>query len=300
MTCQKCAATCHRHGRNRSGTQRFRCPVCYKTFSEKRWSVGGMYLSRDKVRLVVHLLVEGNSIRSTERLAGVHRRTILTLLKKLGDRCSDLLRRCVRGMAVRHVELDEIWTFVGKKQHRLTPYEQSLQNLGDAYCFIAMESDTKLVLTWHLGKRDEPNTMDFITKVRDATAGTYQISTDGFPAYERAIDAGLLDRADYARIVKVVGPDAKEAVFGNPDLDQTCTSFIERQNGTLRQWCKRMARRTYSFSKKWENLRAALAVHFAYYNFCRIHGSLRVTPAMEAGISGHVWGLDEMLTEAVM
>ena len=134
----------------------------------------------------------------------------------------------------------------------------------------------------------------FINTVDRATKGAFQISTDGFPAYVPAI--ARLRRASYARIVKVVGPDVKEAVYGNPDLGQTCTSYIERKNGTLRQWSKRMARKTYSFSKKWENLRAALALHFAHYNFCRIHGSLKVTPAMEAGLSDHVWGLDEMLT----
>ena len=169
---------------------------------------------------------------------------------------------------------------------------------GDAYCFIALASDTKLVHAWHLGKRDEPNTADFITKVRDATTGTYQISTDGFPAYEGAIDAGLHDRVDYARIVKVLGPGEKEAVLGNPDVGKTSTTFVERKNGTLRQWCKRFTRLTYAFSKKWANLEAALALHFVHYNFCRVHGTLRVTPAMESGLSNHVWNLEELLAEA--
>ena len=119
MTCPSCEAACWNNGRNRSGTRRYRCSKCQKTFSETRWSVGGMYLPRDKVLLVVHLLVEGNSIRSTERLTGVSRNTIMRLLKKLGDRCSDLLRRHVSEVAVRHLELDEIWTFVRKKQPRL-------------------------------------------------------------------------------------------------------------------------------------------------------------------------------------
>ena len=124
------------------------------------------------------------------------------------------------------------------------------------------------------------------------------MSSDAFLAYELAIDAGLHDRADYARIVKVTGPGTKEAVMGNPDLGRTCTSYVERKNATLRQWSKRMARSTYAFSRKWENLKAALALHFAHYNFCRVHGSLRVTPAMEAGLSGRVWGLDELVGAA--
>ena len=192
------------------------------------------------------------------------------------------------------LEFDEIWSFVGKKQGRLSPSERRLSRIGDQYCFIALERTTRLVVAWNLGKRDEPTTSDFITKVRDATSGPCRVSTDAFPAYQPAIDAGLHDRADYGRIIKVMGPGTKEPVMGNPDLSKISTCYVERTNATLRQWTKRMARGTYAFSKKWENLRAALAMHFFYYNFCRIHGSLRVTPAMESGLTSHVWGLEEL------
>ena len=315
MTCHNCCTSCSKHGRNRNGTQRYRCPTCCKTFSDDRKTIGNGYLPWEKACTVIHLLVEGNSIRSVERLTGITKSTILKLLEQVGEGCKDFARQRVRAVPVQDLQLDEIWSFVGKKQRRLKP-KDNRQVLGDAYCFIALERHTKLVVAWHLGKRDEPNTADFITKVRDATApGRFQVSSDAFPAYRNAIAAGLHDRADYSQIIKLYGrlPGSRgdyyrparikgtiqAAVMGSPSRQRVCTSHIERYNGSLRQWCKRLTRLTYAFSKRWDMLEAALAVHFAYCNFCRVHGSLKVTPAMEAGLTDHVWSLDELLTEAV-
>ena len=184
--------------------------------------------------------------------------------------------------------------------------------VGDAYTFIWLERSSKLVMGWHLGKRDGVNTEDFVSKIRWATApGRFDVSTDGFEPYETAIDAGLYDRANHASVVKLfstvtqVVPQgykparfvsvAKDAVSGWPDLDRAGTSHIERKNESLRQWCKRFTRLTYAFSKSWDNLRSALALHFAYYNLCRIHGSLRITPAMAAGITDHVWTPENLI-----
>ena len=167
-------------------------------------------------------------------------------------------------------------------------------------------------MAWHLGKRDRINTEDFISKVRVATApGFFDVSTDAFQPYESAIDAGLYDRASHAQVVKMFSHHVeegreryspgqfiavqKDAVSGTPDLDRASTSHVERKNGTLRQWCKRLTRLTYAFSKKWDNLKAALALHFAHYNFCRVHGSLRMTPAMEAGIADRVWTIEDLI-----
>ena len=163
-------AACRKHGRAASGVQRYRCPTCQKTFCGPRKAIGGMHLPWEKARMVAHLLVEGNSIRSTERITGVHHTTILALLERLGEGCTELLRRRVRSVAVSDLQFDEIWTFVRKKQARLKPKEKSRRDIGDAYCFIALERHTKLVLAWHLGKRDEPNTADFVTKVRPIAA----------------------------------------------------------------------------------------------------------------------------------
>ena len=310
MTCHNCAASCRKSGRNRNGTQRFRCPTCRKTFSEQRKTVGNMYLPMEKASQIAHLLVEGNSIRSVERITGVQKKTILVLLRNLGEGCSELLRQRVRAVPCRDLQLDEVWTYVGKKQLHLGPEDADMV-LGDAYCFIAFERNTKLVHTWHLGKRDERNTADFITKVRDATTGTFQLSSDAFAPYRNAIAAGLHDRADYAQVIKLYGglPGGRgeyyrpakirgtisASIMGNPDKRLVCTSHIERFNWSLRHFCKRLTRLTCAFSKKWDMLEAALAVHFAYYNFCRIHSATKVTPAIEAGVTDHVWSLDELL-----
>lgn len=168
-------------------------------------------------------------------------------------------------------------------------------------------------MAWHLGKRDRENTEEFIAKVRLATADNrFEVCTDAFQPYAGAIDLALSDRADYSQVVKVYSKQEegreryspgsfvtveKQAILGDPDLGRASTSHVERQNGTLRQWCKRLTRLTYAFSKKWENLKAALALHFAYYNFCRIHGKLRITPAMAAGVTDHVWALDELISQ---
>ena len=143
MTCHNCVAKCQKFGRNRNGTQRFRCPTCRKTFSDERSTLGNMYLPREKARMVIHLLVEGNSIRSTERITGVHHTTILSLLERAGEGCKELARRKIRAVPVQDLQFDEIWGYVGKKQRRLKP-DDNRAVLGDAYCFVALERHSKL------------------------------------------------------------------------------------------------------------------------------------------------------------
>ena len=178
--------------------------------------------------------------------------------------------------------------------------------------FIAIERDTKLVLAWHLGKRDTPNTIEFARKLRAATfEDRFEFCTDAFGSYVPAVTEVLYDRVNYSQVTKVYSKQEegreryspgefvtveKMAVRGNPDLAHSSTSHVERKNGSLRQWCKRLTRLTYAFSKSWDNLRAALALHFAYYNFCRVHSSLRVTPAMESGLTGRVWEISDLVS----
>jgi len=200
---------------------------------------------------------------------------------------------------------------VQKKEGHKWPHEKDAEQIGDAYTFIALESKTKLVLAWHLGKRDTPNTTEFIRKLRAATfEDPFELCTDAFGSYVPAVNEVLYDRAHYSQVVKVYSKQEegreryspgefvkleKTAMRGSPDLGRASTSHVERKNGSLRQWCKRLTRLTYAFSKKWDNLKAALALHFAYYNFCRVHSSLRVTPAMEAGITDRIWGIRDLL-----
>lgn len=299
MTCHNCAARCQRHGRNRGGTRRYRCLTCRKTFSEPRRTIGNRCSSLEKSALVAELLARGNSVRAAAAVVGIEKNTVLSLLAEIGEGCAALLRSRVRNFDVSHLEIDEVWTFVQKKQRRVTAADPDWA--GDAYCYIALDRATRLVVAWHFGKRDMPNTARFILKVRKSVSRRrFQISSDGWEEYEWAIEAGLADRADYARIVKVLGPGRVAAVLGRPDLSQTETAYVERLNGTLREWCRRYVRKTHAFSKKPGMLKAALALAFAHYNFCRIHGTLHITPAMAAGVARMPWTTETLLEEACL
>jgi len=213
---------------------------------------------------------------------------------------------------VRDVEADELWSFIGKKEKRVRPEDD--QNLGDCYTFVAIERHSKLVLNIAMGKRNQQTTDVFIEGLRHATAHSrFQITTDGFGPYKSAISNTLHDRCDFAQLIKVYGaPSDGEAryspaevksvevvpVMGRPDPERICTSIVERSNLSTRMGVRRFTRLTNAFSKKWENHWAAVAVWFAFYNFCRVHKSLRVTPAMAAGIADHVWNVREVLEAA--
>ncbi len=251
-------------------------------------------------------------MRSTARLCDVEKRTVLNILKIAGERCERFLEQTISNVPVRDLELDECWSYVLKKEGHKRPHEAHDENIGDQYIYIGLERTSKLIVAWHLGKRNRANTEQFIAKIDSATASAnrFDVSTDAWPAYTPEIDVQLGTKANHSIVVKVYDkPEEtreryspgnfvtveKSVGSGNPDLERACTSHVERKNGSLRQWCRRLTRLTYAFSKKKENLRAALALHFWYYDFVRIHGSIRVTPAMEAGLTDHVWELKELL-----
>jgi len=315
MTCHNCQLQAKKFGRDRYGNQRYRCDACRKTFQElKDKPLGTMYLPMDKALLVLQMLVEGVSIRSTQRITGVEKKTILSLLVLVGEKCERLLDEKIRKVKVKDIQLDEIWAYVSMKEKTKKRKGKDDTQLGDAYTFVAFERDSKLILAWHLGRRTERDTLEFTEKIFqavDGTKGRIQVSTDGFAAYPDAICYSLGTRADYAQLIKIYAapePDEHryspsrvvEAVatpcFGNPDPERICTSHVERQNLNIRMAMRRFTRLTNAFSKKWSNLRAALAFYFAYYNFCRIHSAIRCTPAMEAGITKSVWELKDLLT----
>jgi len=311
MTCGVCKVDCQRFGKHRNGLRRFRCPDCKKTFTEAHAKpLGSMTVPMDKALLAIQLLIEGNSIRSTERITNIDRNTILKLLVLAGEKCEKIMGRYVRNIAVKDVECDEVWSFLGKKEKRVRPEDD--RNLGDCYTFVAIERNTKLVLNIAMGKRDQLTTNSFIEGLRDAIApGTsFQITTDGFAAYKTSIPDTFGDYVDYAMLIKVyrAAPEGERKyspaevastevvpVCGNPDADRICTSIIERSNLSLRMGQRRWTRLTNAFGRKWENQWAAVMLWYTYYNFCRIHKSLRVTPAMEAGITNHPWEIAELL-----
>jgi transposase-like protein/IS1 family transposase len=312
MICDGCSVGCQRFGKHRNGLRRYRCPKCKRTFTEQHRRVcDTMYISQDRAVLALQLLLEGNSIRSTERICQMDRNTIMSLLLKAGERCQHLMDEKLVNLDVRDVEVDEIWGFVGKKEGHRKAADQNVAEIGDAYCFVAMERNSKLVLTHYLGKRNAPSTDHFIAKLARATSRfPYQLTTDGFQPYIKAIKRNLAGRVHFGQLVKVYAspregeqryspPEVVRAVpnpvMGYPKLGRICTSHIERQNLSIRMGMRRMTRLTNAFSKKWGNLEAAYSLWFAYYNFCRIHKTLRVTPAMESGITNHCWNLRELL-----
>ncbi len=312
MTCEDCQRNCQKFGMHGNGLRRFRCPNCKKTYTEAHKRVmDSMYIPQEKAAMALRLLLEGNSIRSTERITELDRNTLMSLLVKAGDRCQRLMDEKLVNLDVRDVEVDEIWGYVGKKENHRTAYEQDVAEIGDAYCFVAMERNTKLVLTHYLGKRTAPATEHFVAKLAVATSGyPYQLTSDGFPPYVKAVKKHLPGRVHFAQLIKVYSSpregeqrysagEVVEAVpvrrMGYPQRERICTSHIERQNLSIRMGMRRMTRLTNAFSKKWANLEAAYALWFAYYNWCRVHKTLRVTPAMESGITDHVWTIAELI-----
>jgi len=313
VTCHNCRTECRKFGK-RQNRQRYQCTRCRKVFTDARDNtLDGMYTSVDQAEMVLKLLLEGNSVSSVVRLTGIHQKTILKLMVLAGEKCERIMAAKVRNVQVRDVECDELWAFIGKKQKRVRPEDD--QNLGDAYTFVAIERHSKLVLNIAMGKRDQSTTNVFIEGVRHATASAkFQITTDGFAPYRTAIPTTLHDKiTGFAQLIKVykAGTEGEARyspaevssvevvpVAGQPDPERICTSIVERSNLSTRMGLRRFTRLTNGFSKKWENHWAAVACWFAFYNFCRVHKSLRVTPAMEAKITDHVWSVRELLEAA--
>lgn len=269
-----------------------------------------------RVEVVAHL-VEGASVRSTSRLTGACKQAILSLLVRVGEGCDRMHDRLVRDLDIRDVQADEIWSYVQKKQARVT--EADPAEWGDAYTFVAMARMCKLVLAYRVGKRDEENTSAFIADLRARLLVVPQLSTDGWQPYIPAVGDSFAGAVDYGQVVKNYTRGkrsdgqpsdhryepprdpfiTKRVVSGAPDAKLMSTSHIERQNLTMRMHIRRLTRLCNGFSRKLANHRAAVALHFGWYNFCRVHEALRVTPAMEARLTDHVWSVEELVTTAL-
>jgi IS1 family transposase len=267
-------------------------------------------LSTEKKLAVISALVEGNSIRSVSRMTDVDRNTISSLLLRTGDRCADLMDGSMRNLRCGFIQCDEIWTYVGKKQRHVC--KDDSPEIGDQWVFVAMDEETKLVPVYTVGKRTEETTWYFINDLAERLANRVQITTDGFVFYRRHVEDAFGAEVDFAQLVKLYGdygqhdsaakysPNPIREVIskvraGDPGPIRICTSHIERQNLTMRMQMRRFTRLTNAFSKKLTNLKAACALHFAHYNFVRVHSFLRITPAMAAGITDHIWSLNQLL-----
>jgi len=313
MKCAECNVDCQHFGKHRNGLRRYRCPVCKRTHTEPHArTLDTMYISQERAVLALQLLLEGNSIRSTERICGMDRNTVMSLLLKAGKRCQERMDAMIRNVPVNDVEADEIWGFCAKKEKARRPEEKDVYGIGDAWCFVGIERNTKLVLAWHLGKRDAESTHRFIGKLRYATGEQrFQLTTDGLALYKPAVNLALRGYADYAQLVKIYSTpregeqryssgDVVEAVpvpvMGLPKRERICTSHVERTNLSIRMGMRRMTRLTTAYSKKWSHLEAAYALYFAYFNLCRVHSTLRVTPCMESKLTDRVWTIGELIS----
>lgn len=268
-------------------------------------------LSKERKALVLSSLVEGNSIRSIQRITGVHKRTILRLLENVAAKCNQLSASMIRNVQVRYLQVDEIWTFVKKKQKRVTPEEQQDGEFGDQYVFVGIDAESKLIPTWVVGKWNGQTAYQFMQILSKRIAGTFQLTTDAFRGYLDAVDFTFGTDIHFGQLNKLYNGNGagREGyspsdivgtvpipITGKPKLEHISTSYVERQNLTMRMQMRRFTRLTNGFSKKLRNLKAALDLHLFYYNFMRIHQSLRVTPAMESGITDHIWSWGELLT----
>jgi IS1 family transposase len=259
---------------------------------------------------VVAALVEGNSIRGTVRMTGVAKNTVVKLLLDLADACAAHHNRSVRGLRVRLLQCDEIWNFVGAKAKNARP-EQKAEGWGDTWTWTALDAQTKLCVSYLVGGRDAGWAKEFMEDCAGRIAGRVQVTTDGHRAYLEAIEGAFGMDVDYAQLQKIYGaPNDNETryspakciccdmkvVSGNPNPKHVSTSFVERQNLSMRMSIRRFTRLTNAFSKKVENHAAAVALWFTYYNFCRVHQTLRVTPAMESRLADHVWTIGELVS----
>lgn len=266
-------------------------------------------LSIQKRAQILGCLVEGNSIRATTRLTGASKNTVVKLLADVGRACSEYQDRVMRNLACQRIQRDEIWSFCYAKEKNVPEDKKGQFGYGDVWTWTAICADTKLVPSFMVGNRDAESANAFIEDLSCRLSHRVQLTTDGHKAYLEAIEGAFGCDIDYAMLIKMYGEDAQNErrysqakcigakrvpITGNPDESKITTSYVERQNLTMRMSMRRFTRLTNAFSKKVENLAAAVALHFMWYNFGRIHRTLRVTPAMEAGISEHVWMLEEI------
>jgi len=268
-------------------------------------------ISTAKKIAVITALVEGCSVRSTVRMTGVSKGAVLRLLVSVGAACADYQDRIIRNVAAKRVQVDEIWSFVGCKEKNVTAAKLEAGACGDVWTFTAIEAQTKLVVSWMVGRRDAGCATEFLQDVQSRLSNRIQLTTDGHKMYLVAVPDAFAQDVDYAQLVKVYGNDPEGQkryspaqclgtkridIIGSPDHEHVSTSYVKRQNLNMRMNMRRFTRLTNAFSKKIENHIAMIALFHMHYNFARIHQTLRVTPAMEAGISQHVWSIHDIVS----
>jgi IS1 family transposase len=265
----------------------------------------------EKKVLAVSMLAEGSSIRSTERVTGVHRDTIMRLGVRMGEACAAIHNAKMRNIKSTEIKIDEIWGFIGKKKQQTKAWEE---DVGDVWTFIALARDTKIIPAFHVGKRTMIHAQAFLRDLQARLANRIQLSSDGLAAYRETVGPVFGDNVDFGQIVKtysvtVLGSEPasvryspaevvhveRNVVQGEPDVTRITTSHVEKQNHTLRMHCRRLTRLTKAFSKTVENFEAAVALNFTYYNFCKRHITVKTPPAKAAGIEDREWTVAELV-----
>jgi IS1 family transposase len=265
----------------------------------------------DRVR-VIAALVEGNSIRATVRMTGVAKNTVVKLLADLGTACAAYHDEHVRGLSTERIQCDEIWSFVYAKNKNVPAEMRSQFGVGDVWTWTAIDADSKLVASYMIGERDAGAAREFMNDVASRMANRVQVTTDGHSSYVYAVGDAFKWDVDYTMLVKIYGPDRSgnvgrysppvcigtktHPICGSPDPEHVSTSFVERQNLTMRMGMRRFTRLTNAFSKKVENHYHAISLHFMHYNFCRKHQTIKQTPAQAAGLTDHAWSIEELVS----
>lgn len=267
-------------------------------------------LKKDQQALVVKALVEGNSLRATARMTGVARMTVEKLLRDLSAVCNEYQDKHLRNLTCKRIQCDEIWSFVYAKQKNVPVEKQGTFGYGDVWAWVAIDAESKLAVSWLVGNRGAASAFALMDDLASRLAHRIQLTTDGHRVYLDAVESAFGSGIDYSMLVKIYGADSdKEATYspaecvgcqrvpiiGNPDPKHVSTSFVERQNLTMRMSMRRFTRLTNAFSKKVENHAQSVALHFMYYNFVRIHQTLRVSPAMAAGIADKLWSVEDIV-----
>jgi len=278
--------------------------------SAQAYNINMNRLSPERQAQVIVALVEGNSIRATVRMTGVAKNTVIKLLVDIGKACDKYQDEVFHGLTCKRVQCDEIWSFCYAKEKNVPIPHKGEFGYGDVWTWTALDADTKLVFSWLVADRTADAAMDFMVDIQERVSNRMQLTTDGHRAYLDTVESVFGTNIDYAMLVKIYGSDPddrrrysppvctsaqKNVVCGNPDEKHISTSYVERQNLTMRMSMRRFTRLTNGFSKKVENLYYAVSLYFMYYNFCRIHQTLRVTPAMAAGVTDRLWEIGDIV-----
>jgi IS1 family transposase/transposase-like protein len=307
-----CEHAWKKNGFDKNGNPRKRCKLCGTSYVDRKFTaLGEMRIDLDQAAQAINLLCEGMSMRAVCRLTGLHMDTVLKIVVRAGRGIAEYSERTIKGLSVAEVECDELWGFCYCK--RATQWAQDRgSHVGDIYSYLAIDRNTKLILASAYGKRDAETAVYFMQRLKSAATEIGQLSTDGWHSFPGIVSLLWGDNINYGQIVKIVaGKPAKDAatryspgkikeirrksIIGDPDMRRISTSFSERFNLSVRMGNRRMTRLTNAFSKRWENHEAMMNLYIGVYNFCKVHGTLRTTPAVASGLADRVWSIRELL-----